>query len=277
MKNSPFLNRILLVLFTQFNNPNNKLIRYIYRIIQVINFGKIKKFKTQIGIRLDDFYRRNLNSINIVERDFIFYIKNYLNNPKIILELGSRDGIQSLEFFNIFPSAKIYAFECYPPNIKRCIRNTKYIKNIEIVPKAVFNKDGIIKFYSNLGRNSGAGSLYRINKKYDAKEEINQKEIIVDATRIDTWANKKKINKIDLCWLDLQGAEYEALESMGEMISDVDAFFIEVELQEIYKGIRLYDDIQKFLEENGFLMIKFQEAIKNIYGNAIFLNINLIE
>lgn len=275
MKNSSFIFKILQVLFEKVYS--NKLIKSIHQIIQNINFNLIRKFETQVVIRLDDYKRKRLLSKNTVETNFINYIKNSISNPKIILELGSRDGIQSIEFARLFPNAKIYAFECHPPNIKRCIRNTKHMKNIEIVPKAVFNKNGTIKFYSSISRNTGVGSLYRASRKYDVIEKIPQKEIIVNSTRIDTWANKKNVKKIDLCWIDLQGAEYETLESMGNMIFDIDALFIEVELQEIYNGVKLYDDILNLMEDKGFSMIKFHEGIEKWFGNAIFLNNNLIK
>lgn len=45
--------------------------------------------------------------------DFIEVISNYLdfNDIKTILDIGSRDSYQSVEFRNWFPNAKIIAFE----------------------------------------------------------------------------------------------------------------------------------------------------------------------
>ena len=44
---------------------------------------------------------------------FINYI-NDKNKAYVIFDIGSRDCQQSIEFYNPFPNAKIYAFECNP-------------------------------------------------------------------------------------------------------------------------------------------------------------------
>ena len=51
--------------------------------------------------------------------NFIQYIENK-NDNFIIFDIGSRDCIQSIEFYNNFPNAKIYAFECNPNTLDIC-------------------------------------------------------------------------------------------------------------------------------------------------------------
>jgi len=208
-----------------------------------------------------------------VKTEFIDFISDKISNPEIILEIGSRDAIQSIEFSELFPNAKIYAFECNPPSIKRCIENAKDYENIEIVSKAVFNKNGKTKFYPVL-TNTGASSLFRITDEYAATFNYPQKEITVDSIRIDTWAKEKGIKKIDLIWIDLQGAEYEAFEGMGKLLPYIQAIYTEVEYQSLYKGQKLLKDILKLLNENGFSMIRNRPIRTNWWGNAIFVNNN---
>ena len=210
----------------------------------------------------------------IVKREFIDFISDKISNVEVILEIGSRDAIQSIEFSNLFPKAKIYAFECYPLCIKMCVENSKDFKNIEIVPYAIFNKNEKMKFYPVI-TNVGASSLFRITKEYAADFNYPQKEIEVESIRIDTWAKEKGIKKIDLVWIDLQGAEYEAFEGMGKLLSDVQAIYTEVEYQALYKDQKLLKDILKLLNERGFSMIRNRPVRTSWWGNAIFINNNL--
>ncbi len=210
-----------------------------------------------------------------VETEFLDYIFDKISYPETILELGSRDALQSIEFSKVFPQAKIYAFECNPPSIKNCQRNIKNYKSIEIIPKAVFNKDTIIKFYPVITENIGASSLFRASGKYDNIAKYPQKEINVEATRIDSWAQEKGIKKIDLAWLDLQGAEYEALEGMGDLLFTIQALFLEVMHQEMYTGQKLFKDILNLITEKGFKMVKYHSSVDKWWGNAIFINKNL--
>ena len=110
-----------------------------------------------------------------VKTEFIDFISDKISNIEIILEIGSRDAIQSIEFSRLFPKAKIYAFECNPPSIKKCIENAKDYKNIEIVPYAVFNKNEKMKFYPVI-TNTGASSLFKLTEQYTIDFKLHQKE-----------------------------------------------------------------------------------------------------
>jgi FkbM family methyltransferase len=209
---------------------------------------------------------------NYVYNNFLKFISKKIEKPKIILDLGARDAIQSIEFSYYFPDAKIYSFECNPSTIPKAIRNTRKFKNVEIVPKAVYSKDKNIDFFPVITNNDGASSIFRASGEFDEVEKLPQTKITVEATRIDTWAKQNGIEKIDLCWMDLQGAEYEALIGMGDMLENVQAIYAEVEFQEIYTGQKLFSELKKFLEENGFKLLDLYIAEENWWGNAIFIN-----
>ncbi len=248
---------------------------FLYKIIRPIKNPKNQYIKIIKSKLIKTLKRKNIYTLkfNKVEWEFFSYISDKISNPEIILEMGSRDGLQSIEFHNIFPKAKIYAFECNPPSIERCLKNTKNYDAIEIVPKAVSHKNEIVKFYPVIG-NVGASSLFKVSDKYP---QSPQKEIEVEAIRIDTWSKEKNINKIDLCWLDLQGAEYKALEGMGDLLLSVQALFLEVMHQEMYNGQKLFKDILKYLTEKKISLIKFHPVVEGWWGNAIFINNKLLK
>jgi FkbM family methyltransferase len=249
--------------FYIFYNSENRFIRSIRNKI------------ISVSIKNWNWWKLSLLSKKSVESEFLDYVIDRINKPEVILDLGSSDAIQSIEFSIVFPEARIFAFECNPPSIKVCNENILNLKNIEIIPKAVFNENGFIKFYPALVY-KGASSLFKVSSNFDSIKKLSQKEIKVEATRIDTWAKERKIDKIDIGWLDLQGVEYEALEGMGDLIYTVQALYVEVEQQEIYNGQKLYDDVVNFLKSKDFSMVKYHPSKPGWWGNAIFLNNKLL-
>ena len=105
--------------------------------------------------------------------DFIETISEHIdfNEIKIILDLGSRDGYQSVEFRTWFPDAKIFVFEANPNQFNQ-INSVTYGHNIEIVMSSVGNFNGKTSFYISPS-NVGASSLLKINN-HERRSEWHQ-------------------------------------------------------------------------------------------------------
>ena len=100
--------------------------------------------------------------------------------------------------------------------------------------------------------NRGASSLFKSNGAYNHIETYVQKELEVSCTQLKTFCKENNIDHVDLIWMDLQGAELIALESMGkELLSTVQVIHTELETTPIYKNQCLYSDVHQFLKTNG--------------------------
>lgn len=75
--------------------------------------------------------------------------------------------------------------------------------------------------------NPGASSLFKANGKYPIEKYV-QSEDKVECTRVDTILANYNVDKVDIVWMDLQGAEKLAIESFGKYIQDVDFIHTEV-------------------------------------------------
>jgi FkbM family methyltransferase len=185
-----------------------------------------------------------------------------------ILDLGSRDLEQSIEFSKAFPSAKIHAFECNPKSADICRTKKVLYPTVGFYETCVFDYDGMINFHPiNTEKtittwkdgNPGASSVFLANGSYDHIEKYVQDEISVKCTRIDTWAKNHGIEKIDAVWADLQGAELQAFKGLGKMLKSVKVIHTELEINPMYNGQSLFKDVDPFLRENGFI---------RVYGNT---------
>ena len=108
--------------------------------------------------------------------NFTSYIPDKMQDY-VIFDIGSRDCAQSIEFYNVFPNAKIYAFECNPNTIDICRKNIENYKDrITLIEGAVCDYDGEIDIcYINENNYNFLLNIFSFNK---IKLLFNNKEII---------------------------------------------------------------------------------------------------
>lgn len=182
-----------------------------------------------------------INHIKSVRPDFI---------PRTILDIGSRDLEQSIEFSSVFQNSKIYAFEPNPEQFNICNFKSKNYNNIVVNQLALSNVNGNLDFYITHG-NVGASSLLEpINVPFASTQSFTK--IQVPTVRLDSWLEDNNVNYVDIMWLDTQGVELNVLKSMGDLLKTVS--FIHCEAAEIpyYKGHLLKNELEEFLISMGF-------------------------
>lgn len=206
-------------------------------------------------------------------KDFVTEVrKKYADEQiKVILDIGSRDGIQSVELAKEYPNAIIYAFEPNPETLGQVNLNTNNYENIKVYGCACGEKNGIIPFYQSTHGNPGSSSVFEKSGKYDYIENYQQKQIEVPMIKLSDLLERNEVERVDLVWADCQGSELAALKGMGKYLDNVLGICTEVEYKEMYKGQPLYPEIKEFLNEKGFLEIDKTMVHDNFFGEAIFI------
>jgi FkbM family methyltransferase len=169
--------------------------------------------------------------------------------PSVIIDAGSRDLCQSIEFAREFPDAKIIAFEPNPSQYAYCIEQSKPYKNITVLPYAVSDINGEATFYVTPS-NIGASSLLEpIDVPWGVCEFS---KITVPTVRLDDQLKKLGIDKVDIMWMDVQGGELSALKGYTSYIDSTD--FIQCEASQFgyYKGHPLCPELEKFFDDHDF-------------------------
>lgn len=223
-----------------------------------------------------------LNTDNIVANRLKFVVDLInLNDIKNICDIGSWHLKQTIEFAEIFTDSNIYVFEANPTNYNICEKtyNTldpQYKNRIHLYNMAVDNKDGKIKFYpvnpdKSLGYNPGASSKYKfidgLNGSFFNESWI-QDEIEVEAIKLDTWKIKNNIHNIDCIWIDVQGAELDVFKGGIELLKNVKIIFTELATKAYYDGQPLFNELNSFLESQGFFELKNSRE-DNVVGYEI--------
>lgn len=205
-------------------------------------------------------------------RHFIDVIKEV---PEIIFDIGSRDGAESVTLAECYPDANIYSFECNPATTPLLVEKSQRYPNIHPVLKAVNDFSGKCTFRpinaeksisSWEDKNPGASSLLRISENYPS-DKLVQDEIEVECIRLDKFCTDNKIEKIDVIWMDVQGAEMIALKSLGKLLATVKYICLEVSFREMYKGQCMFREVHEYMTNNGFTLINSDETFERERDN----------
>jgi FkbM family methyltransferase len=174
------------------------------------------------------------------------------NDIKTILDIGSRDGCQSLELNRWFPHAKIYAFEPVKENYEFTVKNVAHIDNIKAYPYAINSYNGKTKFYEVYNGNVGASSLLKTTDHWISSQWA-QKEIEVDCIVLNDWLVDNKVDSVDLIWMDVQGAENIVLDSLKDYLNNVKIIATEVGIVDLYHGSTSKQQLDEKL--NNFIIL----------------------
>ncbi len=216
--------------------------------------------------------------------EYIRFAKKIKKNEiKTILEIGSRDALDAIELSNLY-HCHVFAFECNPTAIEICKQNIGLNPNVTLVPLGVWDTTGEMPFYriinTNIDTNIGASSFFEFNpeaKNYPSivEEGLVQEKITVPTIRLDEFLKAQDIRNIDLLCMDVQGAAFQVLFSLGEQLKTVKYIIVELENHPIYSGEVLYKDVNDFLAQAGFR--RASNLVDGLFGDVLYINSLLLQ
>jgi FkbM family methyltransferase len=202
------------------------------------------------------------------------------NTINTVLDIGSRDALQSIEFATWFPEAKVFAFEANPESIKLCKQTLDRYKtngrNVSLVPYAAHNYNGSVTFYPVFNGNIGASSLLQTTN-HGRSRNWKQQQTTVPCVRVDNWCKNNNIKNIDILWMDVQGAEKMVLEGIGDLLHNVKVIQTEIGLQELYKNQMLKNELDEYLSKYGFEILHQNAVGDNTEMDIIYINKKFIK
>lgn len=178
-----------------------------------------------------------------------------LNAFKTVLDVGSRDGFQSIEFRIWFPDARILAFEPHPTGIE-LVRHYTSGWNIEICPFACGAQNGMTNFFATPPTsNMGASSLLPVDMDNHRSASWVGDPIQVECRRLDNLCAEKEIEEIDILWADVQGAEMMVMSGLGDLIYKTKAIATEIGVSSLYQGSTQLEQLHGYLVEHDFICV----------------------
>lgn len=178
-----------------------------------------------------------LYGINEIFKTNIYKFNCETNQP-FIIDCGANIGLSVIYFKQLFPNAKIEAYEPDPDIFETLTFNVKSFgfKHVEVFQKAIWKQNEMLQFKQE------GGFSGRIPMADDSQNLIQ-----VDAVSlVDIIAN----NHVDFLKIDIEGAEYEVLKSCKNNLQNVEHIFIEYHSHQDEK--QTLHEILEILQNQGF-------------------------
>ena len=186
----------------------------LLRLFQALDFDMLQVAHTVIGVN---------NYGNNTETGEDFFIKKYLhkkftNEPITIFDVGANVGKYSLLLHEVFPFAKVYAFEPNPVAYKTLLEKVTSIKNI--TPFCVGLGPGLSKMEIYTYKNDKASEHASVIR--DVMVDLHHSDDVenyrVDIIDLDSFCNNNSIKKIHFLKIDTEGYELEVLKGAANFI-----------------------------------------------------------
>jgi FkbM family methyltransferase len=197
-------------------------------------------------------------------------------NSPVILEAGAFDGADTLRFANLWADGKIYSFEPVPNLFEALSVKVAGYKNIQIFDKAlVGNSEKNIELYtfSNSEFKHGSSSILKPVAHLEISPEVKFGDVKkVSAITLDEWVIENDLTRIDLLWLDLQGAELQVLKAGAKALSITKVCHVEVSRYPLYEGGAKFSEIHELMVQQGFQLKVCRIPV--VSGNALYVKNN---
>lgn len=203
------------------------------------------------------------------------FVRRFLKVGDVVLDVGANIGYMSLFFGQcVGTNGKIYAFEPEHQNHQALLANIALnnAHNIIAQRQAATDVEKALKLYlaqDNFGAHS---TVFNDETLTEAYEEIQ-------GIPLDTFIQKNQLDKIALVKIDVEGAEYEVLQGMKQILKQQRPILI-IELNDalqrkrglsfasISEELTIEYDYQAFsTTEAGYLI----EPQKHAFENSIFI------
>jgi FkbM family methyltransferase len=155
------------------------------------------------------FWLRSLTT-DLAEYGFVFAGKELdvpnASQPKVIIDCGAHIGCTAVLFANRFPEATIYALEPEESNFELLQRNATPYPNIVPLKLGVWTHPSHLKIVD-----AGYGHWGFMTEEVD--EGVQG---AIEATSIDELMRRYGISQIDICKINVEGAEREVFEEAAD-------------------------------------------------------------
>jgi FkbM family methyltransferase len=194
--------------------------------------------------------------------------------PSVILDVGANLGQTSLKLADMFPGARIWAFEPNPSTLEK-------------LRAAVLNQPAITPVGLALGATKTTAQLQITGSSVNASLLPYEKpsgndtvtgEARVEVITLDDFAEKNDIETIDLLKVDAQGYDLEVLRGAEGLLraGRIRALVVEVNFVQMYSGQAWFHEIYEFVHRHGLRLcglhdVRHEKEFHLQWGDALFV------
>ncbi len=181
----------------------------------------------------------------------------FREQPLGFVDIGARGGVHPL----VEPIADVVSVLGFEPDKRSCdLVNATHgpWAKAHCLPVALADKSGSATLWRCVAPTND--SLRQTNEVFTARYKMAKfGRVGTTPVQVMTLDNALKgyPNQGEFLKLDTQGTEFEILHGATQTLATTSAIYCEVEFAKIYRGQRLFGDIEVFLRRDGFSFIGF--------------------
>lgn len=206
--------------------------------------------------------------------DRLNLISKFLPSNPIILEAGAHYGLDTVNFYKLWPLSRVLAFEPNPSAFEKLAKQTAGLENVSLYNFGLSDNPGTALFYVCYGTEGnnpefeGASSLLPPSESMEI--HYGGPRIEITCVLLDDWCKQNGVDHIDFMWLDMEGMELQVLKSSPEILDTVKVIYTETNMYPFRIGTTGYQELRSFLESSGFKLLSHW-YLKGLQGDAIFI------
>ena len=207
-----------------------------------------------------------------VERRLHNYLHVAPESIEQIVIIGANDGGEIHRLRHTYPESTFLCFEPSPIWYNKLIENFRGVDYVENRNLALSDVQGTAIFYEM--PLDGNGSLLQPDKdRWSAFTQTEDNQVTSFDVAVSTLDEEaKRLGKIDLLWMDVQGAEGHILKGATKTLPRVEAIFLEVALvASPYQGALLFPQLDSILTTFGFCCVGLGTDSWTYSGNALWV------
>jgi len=173
-----------------------------------------------------------------------------------VVDAGAHHGQTTTEYLKYFPGSRVIALQPEPENFAIARQAlAPFSDRVELLPCALAETDGSVSLRRT--SHSGAHSLLEVGdmRYYDAPVETLA-PIEVQAVSLDSLCVSRRLDRLDILKMDIQGAELLALRGASSLLARqaIGLIALEVLFQPLYRNQPTFWDIADHLRSLGYAL-----------------------
>lgn len=184
-----------------------------------------------------------------------------LREPLKVVDVGCRWGFAD-HWHRLGDRCLAIGFDPDREECERLARHYAATGQVMLVPLALAAESGVATLYRT--KNPGGYSLLpTVTDVVERHPSLDGGRLVgtsaVEVTTLDDWCAGEGIHRIDVIKLDTQGTELDVLRGAERALDTVRAVEVEVEFNQLYEGVPLFGEVDRFLRQRGFFLWRFRD------------------